>query len=122
MPSKTRLSENRIRPRFLASDAHGRKYSGLATPAFRRMTNRRWRCRTEQYRSMPPGAAGRFRCRWELNSGAVRREGSQKVLEAARRPEIDLVLVWPTGPLGPVGNGSVGDPPGTGASWQGSSR
>jgi DNA invertase Pin-like site-specific DNA recombinase len=30
----------------------------------------------------------------EVNSGAVQREAREKVLEAARRREIDLVLVW----------------------------
>jgi len=30
----------------------------------------------------------------EVNSGAVRREARERVLEAARRREIDLVLVW----------------------------
>src|ERR1700683_2036896 len=30
----------------------------------------------------------------EVNSGAARREARQKLLEAARRREIDLVLVW----------------------------
>jgi hypothetical protein len=30
----------------------------------------------------------------EVNSGATRREANEKVLEAARRREIDLVLVW----------------------------
>ena len=30
----------------------------------------------------------------EVNSGAVRRQAREKVLEAARRREIDLVLVW----------------------------
>jgi DNA invertase Pin-like site-specific DNA recombinase len=30
----------------------------------------------------------------EVNSGAVKREAREKVLEAARRREIDLVLVW----------------------------
>lgn len=30
----------------------------------------------------------------EVNSGAVRREAREKVLEAARRREIDMVLVW----------------------------
>jgi putative DNA-invertase from lambdoid prophage Rac len=30
----------------------------------------------------------------EVNSGAARREAREKVLEAARRREIDLVLVW----------------------------
>ena len=30
----------------------------------------------------------------EVNSGAARREAREKILEAARRPEIDVVLVW----------------------------
>jgi len=30
----------------------------------------------------------------EVNSGAARREAREKVLDAARRREIDLVLVW----------------------------
>ena len=30
----------------------------------------------------------------EVNSGAARREAREKVMEAARRREIDLVLVW----------------------------
>ena len=43
---------------------------------------------------MPPGVAdGCLQVR-EVNSGAVRREAREKLLEAARRREIDLVLVW----------------------------
>jgi len=30
----------------------------------------------------------------EVNSGAARREAREKLLEAARRREIDVVLVW----------------------------
>src|SRR5215475_4549354 len=30
----------------------------------------------------------------EVNSGAVKREAREKVLESARRREIDVVLVW----------------------------
>src|SRR4029434_2252503 len=30
----------------------------------------------------------------EVNSGAARREAREKILEAARRREIDVVLVW----------------------------
>lgn len=37
----------------------------------------------------------------EVNSGAARREARERLLEAARRREIDLVLVWRSGPLGP---------------------
>jgi len=55
----------------------------------------------------------------EVNSGAVRREAREKVLEAARRREIDVVLVWRLDRLGPVGNRSAGDPSGTGASGVG---
>src|SRR4030095_14532426 len=33
----------------------------------------------------------------EVNSGAVRREAREKLLEAARRRKIDLVLVWAVG-------------------------
>jgi DNA invertase Pin-like site-specific DNA recombinase len=41
------------------------------------------------------------------------REAREKLLEAARRREIDVVLVLAAGPLGPVGNGPAGDTPGT---------
>jgi DNA invertase Pin-like site-specific DNA recombinase len=51
----------------------------------------------------------------EVNSGAAKREARQNVLEAARRREIDLVLVLATGPLGPVRNRSTGNLPRTGA-------
>ena len=44
---------------------------------------------------MPPGAAGRLPCKIrEVNSGAAKREAREKLLEAARRREIDVVLVW----------------------------
>ena len=52
----------------------------------------------------------------EVNSGAAKREARERLLEAARRREIDIVLVWPLGSLGPLGNRSAGDTPGTGAS------
>lgn len=46
---------------------------------------------------MPPSAAGRspiaLQVR-EVNAGAVQREAREKLIEAARRREIDLVLVW----------------------------
>ena len=51
-----------------------------------------------QYRAMREYAARRG---WtialqvrEVNSGAARREAREKVMEAARRREIDVVLVW----------------------------
>jgi len=44
---------------------------------------------------MPPGAAGPSLCKFrEVNSGAARRKARERLLEAARRREIDLVLVW----------------------------
>jgi hypothetical protein len=52
----------------------------------------------------------------EVNSGAARREAREKMLEAARRREIDLVLVWRLDRWGPVSDGSADDPPGTGTS------
>jgi putative DNA-invertase from lambdoid prophage Rac len=55
----------------------------------------------------------------EVGSGAVKREAREKIVEAARRREIDVVLVWRLGPLGPVRDGSVGDAPGTRASRSG---
>src|ERR687898_3595876 len=44
----------------------------------------------------------------EVNSGAVRREAREKLLEAARRREIDLVLVWRVGRWGRAGTGLLG--------------
>jgi hypothetical protein len=50
---------------------------------------------------MPPGPGWTIRLAVrEVNSGAARGEAREKVLEAARRREIDLVLVA-AGPLGP---------------------
>ena len=56
----------------------------------------------------------------EVNSGAAaRREAREKVLEAARRREIDLVLVWRLDRLGRSVHRPSGDAPGTGASRSG---
>ncbi len=44
---------------------------------------------------MLPGGAGRLRLQVrEVGSGAAKREAREKLLEAARRREIDVVLVW----------------------------
>src|ERR1700675_1216135 len=43
----------------------------------------------------------------EVDSGAAKREACEKLLEAARRREIDLVVVWRAGRPGPA----VADPP-----------
>ena len=51
----------------------------------------------------------------EIGSGASRRERREKLLEAARRREINVVLVWPLDPLGPVSGRSADDLPGVGA-------
>jgi len=50
----------------------------------------------------------------EVGSAGAKREAREKLLEAARRREIDVVLVWASGPLGALGNGSAGDATGTG--------
>src|SRR2546426_11237013 len=43
----------------------------------------------------------------EVGSGAAKREARERLLEAARRREIDVVLVWlAPGPLGPIGKRS----------------
>jgi predicted site-specific integrase-resolvase len=49
----------------------------------------------------------------EVGSGATQRQAREKLLEAARRRQIDVVCLA-TGPRGPIGNGSVGNTPGTG--------
>src|SRR5215467_4084671 len=41
----------------------------------------------------------------EVNSGAARREAREKLIEAARRREIDVVAGLASGSLGPIGNG-----------------
>ena len=44
---------------------------------------------------MPPGAAGRSPCKSARSApGRRKREAREKLLEAARRREIDVVLVW----------------------------
>ena len=59
------------------------------------MTSRLWLCRTGRCGTTSPGDAGRSPCRSaKVNSGAARREAREKLLEAARRREIDVVLVW----------------------------
>ena len=52
----------------------------------------------------------------EVGSGASQRELREKLLEAARRREIDVVLVWRLDRWGRSVNRPAGDPAGTGAS------
>ena len=54
----------------------------------------------------------------EVDSGAVKRESREKLREAARRREIDVVLSVAARPLGLVGNGSAGFTSGTGTYWR----
>jgi putative DNA-invertase from lambdoid prophage Rac len=49
----------------------------------------------------------------EVGSGAAERQLRDKLMEAARRREIDVVLVWAPGSLGTVRGRSAGDTPGT---------
>ena len=81
---------------FLARHGNRRKCSAPAcTPAFPPTISRPFRCRAAPCGSMPPGAAGRLPCK-SARSAPVRRkrEAREKLLEAARRREIDVVLVW----------------------------
>src|SRR3954468_7839376 len=52
----------------------------------------------------------------EVGSGAAKREAREKLLGPPHRREIDVVFGVAPGSLGPVGNGSAGDPTGTGTS------
>ena len=104
----------------MASHATSRKCFGLASmPAFPQWINRRCPCRCTACASTPPRAAGRLLCRFarlapELPNGRPR----EKLLEAARRREIDVVLVWRLDRWGRSVTGSAGHAPGTGASWR----
>src|SRR3984885_4189831 len=55
----------------------------------------------------------------EVGSGAAKREAQEKLLEAARRREIDVVLVWRLARWGTISNGPAGHPSGTGSSRSG---
>src|SRR5258707_13920246 len=52
----------------------------------------------------------------EVGSGAAKREAREKLLQAAHRREIDVVLVWRLDRLGPFGHGPTGNPTRAGAS------
>src|SRR6478672_3397265 len=52
----------------------------------------------------------------EVNSGAAKQQAREKLMEAARRREIDVGAGLASGPLGSLGNGSVGNAPGIGPS------
>ena len=52
----------------------------------------------------------------EVGSGAAERELREKLLDAARRREIDVVLVWRLDRWGRSAVGPAGDAPGTGPS------
>src|ERR1035441_7220068 len=65
------------------------------TPACPPTISRPFRCKAEPCGSMPPGATGRIAVNVrEVGSGAAKREARKNLLEAARRREIDVVLVW----------------------------
>jgi putative DNA-invertase from lambdoid prophage Rac len=49
----------------------------------------------------------------EVSSGAARRDAREKLIEAARRRKIDVVLVWRLDRWGPVRHRSAGNPEGT---------
>ena len=93
---KTGFSESKIRLTFLASDA--RRPKMLRAGLYARVSTIDQQTLPMQNRAMREYAARRG---WtiamqvrEVNSGAAKREAREKLLEAARRREIDLVLVW----------------------------
>ena len=96
MPAKRASPEDKIRQGFWPAHGNRRKcFAPAFMPAFPRTISRLCRCRAAPCGSMPPGAAGRSPCR-SVKSVPVRRkrEAREKLLEAARRREIDVVLVW----------------------------
>jgi hypothetical protein len=50
----------------------------------------------------------------EVGSGALQRQQREKLLEAARRREIDVVVVWRLGPMGKICHRSTGYSTGVG--------
>src|SRR5947207_16027174 len=81
---------------FLARHESRRKcFVRAFTPVFPPMTSKRWQCSIGPCGSMPAGGGWTIALQVrEVNSGAARREAREKILEAARRRELDLVLVW----------------------------
>jgi putative DNA-invertase from lambdoid prophage Rac len=53
----------------------------------------------------------------EVGSGAAKRKGRERLLEAARRRDIDVVLVWRLDRVGPVSDRSTGHTSGAESSW-----
>ena len=67
----------------------------VCTPVSRRTISTRYRCSAAQCATTPPGAGLTIAIDVkEVGSGASVRELRQKVLDAARRRDIDVVLVW----------------------------
>ena len=81
--------------RFLASHGNRRKcFAPACMPAFPRTISRLCPCRVAPCGNMLPGAAGRSPCKsvkWAPEQR--KRQAREKLLEAARRREIDVVLV-----------------------------
>ena len=91
-----RASEKQNRITFLARHGNSRKCSGAGLYA--RVSTNDQQTLPMQNRAMREYAARRG---WtiamqvrEVGSGAAKREAREKLLEAARRREIDVVLVW----------------------------
>jgi DNA invertase Pin-like site-specific DNA recombinase len=95
MPAKQAFSEGTIRQRFWPATETGKNVP-------RRPVRSGFHQRSADTGDAEPGDAGYAARRgWtiamqvrEVNSGAARREEREKLLEAARRREIDVVLVW----------------------------
>ena len=93
-PSRPLRSNNRLG--FLASDGDIRKCFALASmPAFPLSTNTPFHCADPRFVNMPPGGAGPSPCKCRRLVPALRNGNCGKSwLDAARRREIDVVLVW----------------------------
>ena len=108
--------QNRIT--FLASHGNRRKCSGPAsTPAFPPTISRPSRCRSAPCGNTPPGEVGRSPCRSRRSAAVHReREAARETAGGGAPPRDRRGAGVAAGPLGPVGDGPAGDPPGTGAS------
>jgi transposase InsO family protein len=95
--AKNGCPENRNRQGFLATPPNEPKLSVLAwvfTPAFLRRISRPFPCRFVPCGNTPGGGWTIALQVKEIGSGASQRERREQLLEAARRREIDVVLVW----------------------------
>ena len=110
LPSRTFQRQNPVT--FLARHGRSRKcFVPAGTRVFPPTISRPPRCRTGAMREYAArrGWAIVLQIR-EVGSGAAKREAQEKLMEAARRREIDLVLVWRLDRWGRLRRIRTGDP------------